>query len=421
MDAGTRLHYQHYLPWSSLTSEWRVSTVLVLVQLTVVFFGFRPYASVVRDWIARELGGWRAIVLLILLSLMSATLNRDVSAYAGELVTSSLIQLVGLGNMLLVLLSIPEPALARLGEVLDGLFGEPAADGAPQPGGADRFAWGAAAIATVLSALLAVVVYERHPHVQDEVKYLLQARYYAHGMLSMPAPPVPEAFQLYLFEVGARGWYSVITPGWPMVLAIGELLHVAWLVNPLLTGLNIVLAYVLLRSFYDLRTTRIATALLLLSPMHVFLGMSYMAQPVTLTCALLAALGVEWSRRYGRALSAWLAGGVIGFGSIVRQLDALVVALLLGLWAIGLGGRRLKFSSIAGLVLGTAFVAALIFPYNAYFTGKASVFRSWSTTTDLYGVGSNGYGFEPNRLGMGWALDPNPGHGPVDATINAKS
>lgn len=35
----------------------------------------------------------------------------------------------------------------------------------------------------------------------------------------------------------------------------------------------------------------------------------------------------------------------------------------------------------------------------------------------LFGKGANDYGFGPTR-GMGWALDPNPGHGPLDATIN---
>ena len=104
---------------------------------------------------------------------------------------------------------------------------------------------------------------------------------------------MPDAFQMYLMDVGPRGWYSVVPPGWPAVLAIGVKLGVPWLVNPVLTGFNILLAYLLLRRLYDLRTARIATLLLTLSPMHLFLGMSLMAHAITFTCVLAAALTVE--------------------------------------------------------------------------------------------------------------------------------
>jgi len=358
------------------------------------------------------------LALLVVLVLMSATLSEDVVAYLHELITASAVQVVAIANVALIVLSVPEEVCDGLAQRFQRLLGPSSASGNPGTGGADRFAWTSATIATVLSAALAVLVYDRHPHVQDEVKYLLQARYFAHGMLAMPAPPVPAAFDLFLFDVGPRGWYSVVTPGWPIILAIGEVLRVPWLVNPLLTGVNVVLAYVLLRSLYDLRTARVATLLLVSSPMHIFLGMTYMAQTSTLTCALLAAVLVQRSRREERASYAWLAGVVIGICSIVRQLDALIVAFVLGLWAIGLGGKRLKFSSIAGLVLGTALSASFILPYNAWFTGKGTVFPIMEYLDRLYGKNANAYGFGPDR-GMGWALDPNPGHGPLDATINA--
>jgi hypothetical protein len=61
--------------------------------------------------------------------------------------------------------------------------------------------------------------------------------------------------------------------------------------------------------------------------------------------------------------------------------------------------------------------AALVLPYNHYFTGKAGTFPIMAYNDARYGKGANDYGFGANR-GMGWALDPGPGHGPRDATIN---
>lgn len=414
VDAGTRLHYQHYRPWATLPLYPLPAAILVM-QLALVLGGLRSKLRVVREWIANELGTGRAIALAAALVLLSATLSENVAAYRQELVTATLVQLTALGNVVVLALSAQGTAVDALSKWFERLTGP---DDATNHAGMDRFAWWCGGVATVLSAILAVTVYERHPHVQDEVKYLLQARYFANGMLAMPAPPVPDAFRLYLIDVGPRGWYSVVTPGWPMILAIGEFLRVPWLVNPVLTGVNVILLYLLARSLYDRRTARVAALLLLCSPMHIFLGMTYMAQPATLTCALLAAVLVQRTRETDGVLTAWLAGIVVGFCSIVRQLDALVLAGLLGLWAIGLGGTRLRVRAIGGLVLGTALTAAAILPYNAWFTGKGTAFPIMEYHDRLFAPNANAYGFGPDR-GMGWELDPNVGHGPIDATINA--
>ena len=44
------------------------------------------------------------------------------------------------------------------------------------------------------------------------------------------------------------------------------------------------------------------------------------------------------------------------------------MGVLIGLWALGVGGRRLKGTSIAGLVMEGA--GAIILPYNKVLTGN---------------------------------------------------
>jgi 4-amino-4-deoxy-L-arabinose transferase-like glycosyltransferase len=185
-----------------------------------------------------------------------------------------------------------------------------------------------------------------------------------------------------------------------------------------LSGINVLLAYLLLRELYDRRTSRLALLLLSLSPWYVYLGMSFMNHAITLTLALLAALGVAWSRRTGRIGWAWVAGLALGAVSLIRQLDAMVMALCLGLWAIGLGGRRLKLLATAGLIIGSMIVGALILPYNQRFTGKGTLHPIMEYNDRKFGKNSNAYGFGKDR-GMGWPTDPFPGHGPLDATVNA--
>ena len=417
MDAGPRLHYQHYLDWGELGQRGAWPLAVLALQLVAVAAALPRVAASAARWLRDELGAGRTVVLLLILVLTSATVGEDVRRYARELVTASALQLLAIANLVVFVAALPAAALDRWSAWTSRVLGPRTADGAVASAGLDRFAWSCAAFTTIVCALLAVFIYERHPHVQDEVKYLLQARYMAAGMLAMEPPPVPEAFRLYLMDIGPRGWFSVVPPGWAAVLAIGVKLGVPWLVNPVLTGVNVLLAYLLLQRIYDLRTARLATLLLTLSPMHLFLGMSYMAHAITYTFAILAALGVELSRRTGASWPTWLGGILIGFSAIVRQMDGLIFAVCLGLWAIGFGGRRLRIPAVAGLVLGTVLGVSLLLPYNAYFTGHGSVFPIMSYHDRLFWPNANAYGFGPDR-GMGWALDPNPGHGPLDATIN---
>lgn len=233
----------------------------------------------------------------------------------------------------------------------------------------------------------------------------------------MPAPSVPEAFEVYLMAVKGDQWYPVPPPGWSIILAVGAFFGVPWLVNPFLAGLNLLLIYLLLRQLYSPRTARIAVFLLAFSPWYLFLGMSFMTHVFALTCALLSALAVVRARRDGKSVWAWLGGFALGMVMLVRPLEAVAMAGLLGLWSIGLGGKRLKISGIAGLVLGSMIVGGGGLLYNAALTGNPLEFPINAYLDRQFGVNSNALGFGPDR-GMGWAIDPNPGHSPIDALIN---
>jgi hypothetical protein len=88
------------------------------------------------------------------------------------------------------------------------------------------------------------------------------------------------------------------------------------------------------------------------------------------------------------------------------------------LWAIGLGGKRLPIRAVAALVLGSMFVGAAILPYNKALTGDSRKFPIMAYTEEHFAPKANAYGFGPER-GMGWPIDPYPGHGPLDALVNS--
>ncbi|MEQ1857767.1 MAG: glycosyltransferase family 39 protein, partial [Longimicrobiales bacterium] len=344
-----------------------------------------------------------------LLAAMAAVPSADPVAYALELVASSVLQAVHLCTALLAVQALPTDTVARLAAWLD----RPCEHGVP---GEILFA---AAAVTVVAALLCVFVYEAHPHVPDEVVYLLPARYFADGVLTLAAPPVADAFDVDLMANDGVRWYSPVPPGWPAILAIGSFFGVPWLVNPVLGGLAVLLTWQFVSKVYDARTGRLAALMLASSPWLLFLSMSFMTHLLTLTCALFASTAVERARRMRAPGSVVLGGAAIGWIGLTRPLDAVATAVVLGFYLLWTGTTRLRIGSTLLLAVSSLAVSALTLPYNRIFTGSPTTFPLMAYTDAQYGEGTNALGFGANR-GIGWpGLDPFPGHGAIDVVLNA--
>jgi hypothetical protein len=419
VQAGKTMSYQHYRPFNQLTSsEFLPFTLFLIVQTVVVLVAIFRRREEITNGLRTHFKWWQIAGILVVSTVFSATVSPSPVRFLSELVLAAFIQMINLLTLILIVWSLPDTALLSLREKSHQVFGRRAMQNGRSAGRPDRFSLLTALWVIVLSAALSFFAYQRHPHIPDEVVYIYQAEFLAAGKLSMPAPPVPEAFDVYLMQFEPARWYPSPPVGWPAMLAVGVLLGVPWLVNPLLAGVNILLTYLLLSELYSRRLARIAILLLALSPWYVFMAMNFMTHTFTLSCALLAALGVIWARNRDQIAWAVLAGIALGVMSLIRPLEGLLWAVLLGLWAIGLGRRRLKISAIAALVVTTGAVAALVFPYNKMLTGEASTFPINAYTDERFGVNSNAYGFGPDR-GMGWPIDPFPGHSPLDGLINA--
>lgn len=419
VEAGNLVGYQHYpAPW---LLPWRASTwalVAFAVEGLVVAAMLLRHRRAVLGALSRvpRLG---LLVVTAMFVLTSATLSREPEVYAAELVLASLIQAAHLGAVILLALSFDTGSLARIGALAERWLGPADGVATAQPARPDRLVWLLALFVTVVAALLAVFSYQRHPHVPDEVVYLLQARYLAEGRLTLPLPPVPDAFNVDLMTYQATRWFSPVPPGWPFILAVGAFFGAAWLVNPVLGGLNVLLAHTVLREIYPMRTARLATLLFALSPWNLFMAMNLMTHTATLTAALLAAACVARLRRDPRLRWAMLGGIGIGIVALIRPLEGFVVALLLGFWSLGARGRAWRLAPSAVLTAATIATGALVFPYNAHLTGSARTFPIMAYTDAVYGPGTNALGFGANR-GLGWpGLDPLPGHGIPDVFINA--
>ena len=137
------------------------------------------------------------------------------------------------------------------------------------------------------------------------------------------------------------------------------------------------------------------------------------------TILMLAFWGIARVRVTQRAWWAALAGFGVGAASLIRPLDGVIVGVLVAAWALGLGGLRLRFPALVALAVGTAFAGGLALPYNKALTGSATSSPLTVYQDKYYKPKSNAYGFGPER-GLGWPIDPYPGHTPFEAVILAE-
>lgn len=418
IDAGPFVHYQHYRPLGVLAAQQPWLVLFVFVEAALVAAGLAKRPSAIWSWLRHAFQPWQLIILASMFALAAVALSREVGAYLAELALATVLQLIQIGNLALIVLAIPKEAYARLERYLNRLIGKPLETNAAKSSALDSFAAFAALWVVVIAALLNTWSYQQHPHIADEVGYLLHARILASGTWTVLPPPVPQAFDIYLMQARGDQWFAATPPGWPAVLALGVRLGVPWLVNPILAGINVLLTYLLIQELFNRRMARLVVLLLCASPWFLFMSMNFMTHTLTLTCALGAGVLIVWAKRQRRALWALLAGVLVGYGSLIRPLDGLLVAGLLGLWLLGIEGLRSRILFLFAFGVGAIAVGAAVLPYNQGLTGNPTVFPLNAYLDEQFGPGKNDLGFGENR-GYGWALQPFPGHSPLGAVVNA--
>jgi hypothetical protein len=412
IDAGPALHYQHYEPFGVLsTGIYPLLLLVIAAQAAFVSVGFKGRWSKIVAWVRLSFKTWQIAGVGLFFLVSGAAVQRDPSLYIGDLLLAAVVQVLNLGTIVLMVWAMPDQAIAWCKQKIETLFGEKIGHGM------DRFVVLATIWVTLAASILNLLSYQDHPHITDEVAYLYQARFFANGAIALPAPPVPQAFDFYLAEIQPSRWFLPTPPGWPAVLAVGMRLGVPWLVNPILAGLNILLAFLLVQELYDRRIARLTVLLLSLSPWYVFMGMNFMTHTFNLTCALAAAVAVIQCRRTGEARWGLAAGAAVGVATLIRPLDGLIVGVLIGLWVIGIGGRRLNWTSLAAFALGALVIGGLVLPFNQLLTGSPLVFPLNRYLDTHFGPGKNDLGFGPR--GFDWALQPFSEHNPIAAMINA--
>lgn len=230
-----------------------------------------------------------------------------------------------------------------------------------------------------MSAYLSRTVYERLPHLEDEVAYLFQAKVFARGNLVIETPQPRRAYwQPFVVDYdGLR--FSKYTPGWSGLLSLGVNLGQTWVINAFFASLTIALVFRLGANLFNRDVGLIAAGLTAFSPMALLLNASLMGHTSALFFTTLFILAYRQIEKTHRIHWGLLAGFALGFVVILRPLTAIGIGLPFIAWsgirvihAVFHKQLQQVLRSLVALSLVTLLIASAIPIYNYNATGEAS-------------------------------------------------
>lgn len=249
------------------------------------------------------------------------------------------------------------------------------------------FAIGVVAVAIAGSVAFSLYMFGRAPVTADEMAQLWHAKILLSGRFSLPADVNREFFAIDNIVDNGR-WYSEYPIGGPAVLAVGRLIGVPWLINPILCGATAFMLYRWTRLVYTEGEARAASALFCITPVILMMSGSYMNHVPVLFFAVAALWMLAQWEKSATDKSAALLGACIGAMATIRPLDAVVFAACVGVFQLAAVSadksriRSLVIQCVAGVV---AVSPALI--ANWRMTGHPFVFGYEALWGPQHGLG----------------------------------
>lgn len=158
----------------------------------------------------------------------------------------------------------------------------------------------------------------------DENTYLFIAQTLLEGRVLNPHPGDEAYFSNQFINFNNKGWYGKYPIGFPALLALGEIINLPRIINPILTGLSLLLTYYIGIRIFDKVTAGLAVCFLLISPHFVFTGATYLSQPASTLFMLIGFYAML--RLYEIPSWQWalLAGAAWGYGILIRPLPGVL-------------------------------------------------------------------------------------------------
>lgn len=232
--------------------------------------------------------------------------------------------------------------------------------------------WAAAIIGVtfIASGMVAYHTLEKFPNSSDEYAYVFQAETMSEGKLWKQAHELPDFF--FFNNIAQKDGIRAgrFPPGWPGVMAIFMFAGIpAYLVNPLLGLISLIVFYFFARKVYDEKIALVALLAVAFTSYFVFTAASFFSHTsCTLACIAFVFCIYRWQEKQqpGYAL---MAGLFIGLVIVIRYFTA--VLIFIPFFVTLLHRHKLKaFVLFFWMAIGSIPCLAFLFWYNHSITGN---------------------------------------------------
>ena len=227
----------------------------------------------------------------------------------------------------------------------------------------------------IVTNLISFLVFEHFPRDVDNVAKIYQAKTFISGRLYVHVPPGVESFQPYAIVAANNKFFSKYNPGSSIVYALwGKITNIMWGINPLLSGLTLVLLYFILKPWYGEAIARLSVILACVSPFFIFMSSSFHSHVPCLFFLITYLFFLAKGSRNYKWHYFFLSGFFLGMAFTTRPYTAVLVSLPGLLWIFWMNRfrnvtKRLLFFSIAFVI-----PFALLLWYNHQLTSNPLLF-----------------------------------------------
>jgi hypothetical protein len=209
-----------------------------------------------------------------------------------------------------------------------------------------------------LNYWVATDILHKLPHAQDDVAYLLHARWLADGQLYGAEPPLAKYLKVPFTYFRDGKWFTHYPVLWPLLLSPGVAVGMHWLMPPLFGALFMVALYGLGRELYGPLVGLAALLIAAVSPMRLLMHGSLLSHGAAAACTVLFVWALAAGRRRQSPKILLASGVMLGFVFGIRPLTALALGLPAGVWLLrgytltskATALRELKSFAIGGLL-----------------------------------------------------------------------
>ena len=221
--------------------------------------------------------------------------------------------------------------------------------------------------------LIALAVTQRFPPSGDDYSYLYQAKLLASGKLYAEDPlydladPLHHCVQISCMTDDQGRRFSKYPPGWPALLALGALLGVPWLIDPILGAILVFLILRYVEQQMEENLVKVSGLLLTLCFFFCYYAASLRAHMTTALFVFAAFIAYDAAqRRAGRSrLLLFSAGALLGYSSVIRYIDWVPLGAWIGVDLL----RRKRFAELTSFGAGFGLLASGNLLYDILLSG----------------------------------------------------